>query len=69
MIILINESLWRDPAARQSKNGGQFITALLRDGTPTDAHWVNIVCFDPIAQSELQFADVDVHLIRLWQIR
>jgi single-stranded DNA-binding protein len=53
MFVLINGSLWRDPVARQSKGGKQFTTALLRAGTPTDAQWVNVVCFDQLAQSEL----------------
>jgi single-stranded DNA-binding protein len=53
MFVLISGSLWRDPVARQAKNNKQYVTCLLKSGTPTDAQWVNIVCFDQFAQSEL----------------
>jgi single-stranded DNA-binding protein len=53
MFVLISGTLWRDPAARQSKAGKQFTTALLKAGTPAEALWVNVVCFDQLAQSEL----------------
>jgi hypothetical protein len=53
MFVLISGALWCDPAARQSKAGKQYVTALLKAATPPDAQWVNVVCFDQIAQSEL----------------
>jgi len=53
MFVLISGSLWRDPAARQSKTSGKPFVALLKSGTPTDAQWCNIVAFDTAAQSEL----------------
>jgi single-stranded DNA-binding protein len=53
MFVLITGSLWRDPAARQSKAGRQFVTALVRAGTQTDTQWCNVVAFDTRAQSEL----------------
>jgi single-stranded DNA-binding protein len=53
MFILINGALFRDPVARMSKANKQFVTALIKAGTPTDTQWVNVVCFDALAQSEL----------------
>jgi single-stranded DNA-binding protein len=53
MFVLITGQLWRDPATRVSKTGAQYVTALLRAGTATEAQWANIVCFDAAAQSEL----------------
>ena len=53
MQALIAGSLWRDPTARQSKAGKQFVTSLFKAGTPTETLWVNCVAFDTAAQSEL----------------
>lgn len=53
MFVLISGSLWRDPTARQSKAGKQFVTALVKAGTPTEALWCNVVAFDQAAQAEL----------------
>jgi hypothetical protein len=53
MFVLITSTLWRDPVARMAKCGKQFLTALVRDGMPTEALWANVVAFDQAAQSEL----------------
>jgi single-stranded DNA-binding protein len=53
MFVLISGSLWRDPVTRQSKAGKQFVTALLKAGTPSDPQFVNVCVFDQLAQSEL----------------
>jgi hypothetical protein len=42
MFVLINGTLHRDPAVRQSKIGKQFTTALLKAGTPTEAQWITL---------------------------
>ena len=51
--VLVAGTLWRDPAAKQSKAGKQFVTGLLKAGTQTETLWVNCVAFDTTAQSEL----------------
>ncbi len=53
MFVLISGALFRDPVARQSKAGKQFATALIKSGTPNEIQWVNVACFDALAQSEL----------------
>jgi single-stranded DNA-binding protein len=54
VFVLVSGTLWRDPAARQSKaTGKQFVTALLKSGTPTDTQWWNVIAFDTTAQAEL----------------
>jgi len=53
MFILISGALFRDPVARQSKRGKQFTTALIKSGMPNEIQWVNVACFDALAQSEL----------------
>ena len=53
LLTQVSETLWRDPAARQSKSGKQFTTALIKAGTQAETLWVNVVCFDTAAQSEL----------------
>jgi hypothetical protein len=49
MHVLISGQLHREPQARQSKAGKQFVTALLKSGTPTETTWCNVVAFDSAA--------------------
>ncbi len=53
MFVLITGSLWRDPTARQSKASKQYVTTLVKAGTPQEALWANVIAFDTAAQSEL----------------
>jgi hypothetical protein len=43
MFVLVTGSLWRDPIARMSKGGKQFVTALIkvdhRAGSARPRHW------------------------------
>jgi hypothetical protein len=53
MFVLLSGSLHRDPAARQSNAGRQYVTALVRAGAPTETVWANVIAFDTAAQSQL----------------
>jgi hypothetical protein len=54
LLALVTGSLCRDPVARRSKaTGKQFVTCLIKGGTPAEALWINAVAFDTAAQSEL----------------